>query len=398
MTIRKQTLGDLALFGGDRSFSPPISTSNLVRPDVDTFLSYSRIFYDAQRYSNTGPVSVMLEKRLAEFHEAAESVVFSCGFWGLVLAIRYLALPGREEVIMPSLTYRRMADAVAWTGLIPRFCDVEESSLAPSADTMRPLINERTALILAAQPMVNCCDAPALEALAAEVSIPLLIDSVESVYEAYQGRRVGTFGNAELFSLHASKLVNGFEGGYITTEDASLAEELRWLRGFGYRAEDDVIGLGLNAKLNEVHAAMTLAGLDEVDLRVQQNRERYGVYREAVTGFPGLRLLEFDESERCGYKNIVVELCDDWPLSREHTLSLLNAEGALARGHYSPPLHMKKTCYPTRSGRLDVTERFADRLMLMPSGFQVSIDDIRNVMEIMRFISANAAAIEERLA
>ncbi len=299
---------------------------------------------------------------------------------------------------MPSLTYRRMADAVAWTGLIPRFCDVEESSLAPSAATMRPLISEHTALILAAQPLVNCCDAPALEALAEEMSLPLLIDSVESVYESYQGRRVGTFGNAELFSLHASKLVNGFEGGYITTEDRSLAEELRMLRGFGFQAQDEVIGLGLNAKLNEIHAAMTLAGLDEVDQRVQQNRERYELYREIVNGFAGLRLLEFDESERCGYKNIVVELCDGWPLSRERTLSLLNAEGILARAYYFPPLHMKKTSYPTYSAHLDVTERLADRFMLMPSGFQVSTEDIREVMDVMGFISGHADAIEARLA
>jgi dTDP-4-amino-4,6-dideoxygalactose transaminase len=398
MTIRKKALGDLALFDGDRAFSRPCSTSNLVRPDVNAFLSYSRIFYEAQRYTNAGPVSVMLEERLAAFHEVAESVVFSCGFWGLVLAIRCLALPDRQEVLMPSLTYRRMADAVAWTGLIPRFCDVEESSLAPSAVTMRPLISEQTALILAAHPIVNCCDAPGLEALAEEVSIPLLIDSVESVYESYQGRRVGTFGNAELFSLHASKLVNGFEGGYITTEDRSLAEELRLLRGFGYRVQDEVIGLGLNAKLNEIHAAMTLAGLDEVDQHVQENRERYEAYRGSVNDLPGLRLLEFDESERCGYKNIVVELRDGWPLSRERTLSLLNAEGILARSYYSPPLHMKKTSYPTYSGHLEVTEMLANRFMLMPCGFQVSIEDIRDVMEIMRFLSVRANAIEARLA
>jgi dTDP-4-amino-4,6-dideoxygalactose transaminase len=398
MTIQKQALGDLALFGGDRVFSRPRSTSNLVRPDIDVFLSYSRIFYDAQRYSNTGPVSVMLEERLAEFHEANECVVFSCGFWGLVLTIRCLALPDCEEVLMPSLTYRRMADAVAWTGLIPRFCDVEASSLAPSADTMRPLISEATALILGAQPMVNCCDAPGLEALAEEVSIPLLIDSVESVYESYQGRRVGTFGQAELFSLHASKLVNGFEGGYITTEDRSLAEELRLLRGFGYRGQDEMIGLGLNAKLNEIHAAMTLAGLDEVDQRVEQNHERYQAYCEEFRDLPQLRLLQFDESERCGYKNIVFELRDDWPLSRKGTLSVLNAEGILSRAYYSPPLHMKNTSYPTYSRRLQVTERFADRLMLMPSGFQVSIEDIRDVMDVMRFISDNAGAIDTRLA
>jgi dTDP-4-amino-4,6-dideoxygalactose transaminase len=143
---------------------------------------------------------------------------------------------------------------------------------------------------------------------------------------------------------------------------------------------------------------MTMAGLDEVDQRVRENRERYEVYRASLSDFSGLRLLEFDETERCGFKNIVVELGDDWPLSRECTLSLLNAEGILARAYYSPPLHMKQTSYLTYSSHLEVTERVAERFMLMPSGFQVSIQDIQDVMGFMRFISGNADAIDAQLA
>jgi dTDP-4-amino-4,6-dideoxygalactose transaminase len=218
----KPSCDDLALFGGQPLFAMPRSTSSLAQPDFERFLQYSRTFYEAHQFTNNGPLVQQLERRLAEFHQVAHCVTFCSGFWALVLAIKCLALPGRREIVMPSLTYRRMADVAAWTDLVPHFCEVDPQTLALSAETVRPHLNEQTALILGVHPIMNCCDAAGLEALAEESGIPLFIDAVESVYETYAGRKVGSFGRAECFSLHASKLLNGFEGGYITTNDAEL--------------------------------------------------------------------------------------------------------------------------------------------------------------------------------
>ncbi len=160
----------------------------------------------------------LLEARLAPiFIRSRHCVSFCGGFWGLVLAMKGLALQGRTEVVMPSLTYRRLADIVAWAGLTPHFCEVDPVRLCITAETARPCINNHTALILGVHPIVNCCDAEGLEALSAETGIPLLFDSVESSYETFNGRRVGTFGRAECFSMQSSKLLNAFEGGYVTT-------------------------------------------------------------------------------------------------------------------------------------------------------------------------------------
>src|SRR4029079_13826285 len=101
------------------------------------------------------------------------------GFWGLVLAMKALALQGRTEVVMPSLTYRRLADIVAWAGLIPQLCDVDTLLLCITAETARPCINGNTALLLGVHPIVNSCDGEGLEALSVETGIPLLFDAVE---------------------------------------------------------------------------------------------------------------------------------------------------------------------------------------------------------------------------
>jgi dTDP-4-amino-4,6-dideoxygalactose transaminase len=227
--------------------------------------------------------------------------------------------------------------------------------------------------------------------------LPVLFDSVESMYETVGGRKVGSFGAAETFSMHASKLINGFEGGYVTTDDDRLAARLARMRAFGFYGQDNIEELGMNAKLNEVHAAMALAGLDDLESQVVRNRHRYEQYRSLLQGVPGLRLMEFDESQRCSFKNILVELRDDWPLSRADTLAILNAEGMLARAYYDPPLHRQKVSYPAISGDLPVTDRLAMRYMLLPCGHFVHDADTVQIVATLRYLFDHADEIDGRL-
>lgn len=395
---KKSSVEELAVFGGTRLFAIPKSTSNLLQPDFEKFMGYSKLFFDQRQYTNNGPNVKLLEQRLAAFHQTEYCVTFCTGFWAIALAISVLALKGKTEIVMPSLTYRRMADIAAWVKLKPHFCEVEPDTLAMSAATVRPCINENTALILGAHPIVNCCDVDGLVALSKEKNIPLLFDSVESVYESTAGGKVGGFGNAEAFSLHACKLLNGFGGGYLTTNDASLAKQLSLMRGFGFGGVDNiVVPGGMNAKLNEMHAAMTLASLDGLEEQVERNRQRYYTYKRLLPAIPGIRLLEFDEGHRAGYKNIVVELLDEWPLTRADTISILNAEKILARAYYSPPLHRKPMAFAHVPADLPVTDRLAERFLNLPCGHLVSNDDITGIVEMLGFISDNANRISDRL-
>jgi dTDP-4-amino-4,6-dideoxygalactose transaminase len=394
----KRTVTDLAICGGAPRFAPPISCSNLVRPDFASFLAYLEPAKQASEMTDGGPGVLLLEERLARFHEVAHCVSFGSGFWALALAMRALALEGKSEVVMPSLTYRRMSDVAAWAGLTPRFCDVDADSLALSAATVAPCIGPDTALVLAVHPIVNCCAVDELESLAEARSLPLLVDGVESCYERYAGRKVGTFGRAEVFSLHASKLLNGFEGGYLTTNDGALADELLRLRGDGVAGHGASEVLGLNANLSELHAAMALASLDDLEDQVVRNKVRYEAYRRVLEGVPGLRLLAFDESEPCSFKNIVVELEPSWPLPREVTLAALNADGVLARAYYAPALHHKATSYPTRYGELPVTDDLESRFALLPSGARVSVADIEALGDLLSFLADHAGELERATA
>jgi dTDP-4-amino-4,6-dideoxygalactose transaminase/SAM-dependent methyltransferase len=394
----KNSVAELAVLGAGRLFTAPRSTSNLVRPDLQNFLNYSRIFFEQRQYTNEGPLVRLLEKRLARFHQTEFCVTFCNGFWGIVLAMTALARKGKSEVIMPSFTYRRLADIATWAGLKPHFCEVNEDTLALSAETVSRCINDDTALILCVQPIVNCCDVEELVALAKERTLPLLFDSVESIYETVAGGKIGCFGDAECFSLHASKLINGFEGGYVTTNNATLAQQLATIRGFGFKGQDNVImPRGTNAKLNEIHAAMALATFDDLEEQVRRNRQIYDLYKYLLADIPGIRLLEYTESQQPSYKNIVVELLDNWPLTRANTLKALNAENIMARAYYAQPLHRKKMAYPYVPADLPLTDRLSKRFLLMPCGALIKDDDIHKIVGFMSFIHANSDRINNRL-
>jgi dTDP-4-amino-4,6-dideoxygalactose transaminase len=228
--------------------------------------------------------------------------------------------------------------------------------------------------------------------------VPLFFDSVESAFETYNGRRVGTFGCAEAFSIHATNLVNGFEGGYIVTDDEELADALKLARNHGFAAEDQVVAVGMNAKLNEIHAATAMASLDDLPALVERNKERYRAYGELLDGVDGLLLRRFDESEQTSFKNIVVKVCEDWPLSRDDTLAVLQSEGALARPYYSPALHMHQTRFETRFGALPVAERVSRGYMLLPCGDQMRRDDVAGLVELLRFVCRHSEEIRAGLA
>jgi len=393
----KKSLSDLAVFGGTPSFTEIRSAASLSPPDAEAFFDYAKRSFDSRRLTNNGPLVQLLERRLAELHQARFCVAFCGGSWGLVLAMSCLATRGGGEIVMPSLTYRHLADIAAWAGLTPRFCEVSRETLASSVADVEDCMNERTAFILVAHPSVHLADIGGLTALATRRHVPLLFDSVEAAYASYHGSTIGSFGNAECFSMHASQLLNGFEAGYLTTNDETLASRLRKMRGFGFFGQENVEELGLNAKLNEIHAAMALVSLDDIHNRVRRNRERYHAYQEVLGPVSGIRLVPYEEAEKRAFKTILVELTDAWPLRRSQTLEIMHAENMPALPYCSPPLHLRKTGYRTARGALPVTEFISGRYVTLPNGDLLSHSDVEIVGQVLHFLQNHGASIAPRL-
>ena len=386
-----------AILGGVPSFADkPIGTSSLAKPDFSTFIEYSREFIEKGQYSNNGPLCQLLESRLIGYHQSQYCAAVSNGFWGLVLAIDTLKKKKKSEIIMPSLTYRRLADVATWSNLTPTFCDVSPETLAISPAEIKNSINSETAAILAVHPIINCCEVNKIIEIGKDSNIPVIFDSVESSYETLNGKRVGSFGDAEVFSMHASKLINGAEGGYVTSNSKKVIDSIKIRRGFGFLGPDNVQESdGINAKLNEMHAALALTNMDNLSNLISHNEVIYDLYSSLLDKFSGrLTLMKFDKSEQSSFKNIVVFVEDKWPLNRNQTVQILNAENVLARPYYYPPLHHKLTSLDTKFDSLPYTDQLTQKLFILPSGQMVSTRDVEIVVELLEAIEANSRLFE----
>lgn len=385
------TINKLAYFGGNPLFATPKSTSNLVRPDKSVFKKYLKNYV----YQIDDQKSIIQEfkNRFSELHGVKHCIPVINGLWALVVTINELKIEGKTEIIMPSLTYRRMADIAAWVGLTPRFCDVNLDDFSVTRDNIANCINNETALVLAPHPIVNICDVRGITKLCNEHNLPLLIDAVESYYADINGQRVGSFGRAECFSLHASKFLNGFEGGYITTNDDELAFRLNSAIKGGIIAADRIVQFGINLSMPEYHAAMALACLDDVDNQIQHNKEIYYEYKKGIKSIDGLHLIEYSELEKRSFKNILVELNENWVIPRDVLIELMHAENLIVRPYYTPPLHEMKRSYKTYYSILPNTDYWKTRLLLLPSGYFVAKEDVQMIVDFLAFCKYNASKI-----
>lgn len=397
----KKSILDLACLGGQPLFSTPRPIGQLDAPALDDYLASLRTMVGRRRLTNDGPFVQELESRLATYHGVSHCIALANAALGIAMLLRTLADDVNGEVVMPAfITYSGLPHLAKWAGQRPRFVDVDPATHALDPDKVAQAINSRTTAILAVSTYNNPGDIDGLSAVARNHNIPLVIDSVYATGATYHGRRLGSFGRAEVFSLHATKLLNGFEGGYVTTDDLQLAQKLRYQRNFCYGPEDDpriAPLIGLNAKLNEAHAAMALLSLDRIDEVIAANHRRLDAYGSALAGVPGLRLVGYPvpEGEVRNCSMVVVELESPWPIDRNRTLTLLKAEGLAIGPYCSPPLH---ELWPDGATRLPVTEAMSTRFMQLPAGSLVSFDDIRAICDLLQFIGSQGLAIEAALA
>lgn len=396
--LAKRQLDDLAAFGGRPMFDSVLPIGQLAMPDVERFFGYARDIYENRRLTNNGPLVQELERRLAAMHEVDHCVTFANASLALVVLLHLIADGRRGEVIMPAFTYVGLPHLAQWAGQFPRFCDVDAATHTLDPAAVCAAINSRTTAILGVHQVNSPCDIAALSDIAAEHGVPLIFDAVHGIGCTRGGKAIGGFGRAEVFSLHATKLLNGFEGGYVTTDDQLLADALRSARNFGFAGESDVAALGLNAKLNEFHAAAALAGIDRLPDIIAVNRGRVAAYESAFADLPGLGWMPYaDRGDTLNYEFALLRVPPDWPLSRDQLVALMRAEGALARAYYSPAVHQSMHCPPGAETGLTVTEQLAREFIQMPVGELVGAAEVACLAEFFRFCHAHGAAISARL-
>ena len=397
--IVKSKVDDLAIWGAPPAFKQRLHVG---RPNIgnrEHLLERIGDLLDRRWLTNDGPFLQEFEKRISERLGVKHCIAVCNATVGLEIAIKATGLAG--EVIVPSFTFIATAHALQWQQITPVFCDINPATHNLDPARVKDLITKRTTGIIGVHLWGRPCDVEALADIARRHKLKLLLDAAHAFACSHNGQMIGSFGNAELFSFHATKFLNTFEGGAVVTNDDELARKIRLLRNFGFAGYDIVNCLGTNGKMSEVSAAMGLTSLESLEKFVAANYRNYIEYRQQLADVPGISLLTFDEDEKCNYQYVVLEIDEHaMGITRDQLDDILWAENVLTRRYFYPGCHRMepyRTRYPQASLWLPETERLANKVLCLPTGTAMGSTEIKGICQLIQLIACESEAVKERM-
>ncbi len=384
-----ESRSDLALFGAQPAFTEPLHVG---RPNIGSrkaFLSHMNEIFSRRWLSNNGPLVQEFERQIADFLGVKHCVAMCNGTVALEIAIRALELKG--EVIMPSFTFIATAHALQWQEITPVFADIDPSTHTLDPEAVLRMITPRTTGIIGVHLWGHSAPVDELQTIADEYGLKLMFDAAHAFGCSYKGQMIGGFGECEVFSFHATKFFNTFEGGAVATNNDDLARKMRLMKNFGFSGYDNVIYPGMNGKMTEVAAAMGLVNFDAIGEFVQANRRNHEQYSMRLNEIEGVSVLPYDDREQNNYQYVVIEVSDDLPVSRDEILSALQAENVLARRYFWPGCHNMqpyKAFYPNAGLMLPNTKAVADRVIVLPTGATLPDSAADVVASVIRLLTS----------
>jgi len=395
----KKSVGELALFGGTPLFAEKLHVGRPNVGDRELLFRHLNEVLDRNWLTNNGPCVQELEARLAQLLGVKHCIVMCNATVALEITIRALGMTG--EVIVPSFTFIATAHSLQWQQITPVFCDIDPATHSIDPDRIEELITPRTTGIIGVHLWGRPCAVERLEEIARRRGLKLLFDAAHAFACSHGGRMIGGFGDAEVFSFHATKFFNTFEGGAVTTNDDELAAKIRLMKNFGFSGYDNVIYIGTNGKMSEVSAAMGLTSLESLDHVIEVNRRNHLAYARGLAGIPGVKLLGYNNEDRYNYQYVVLEVDDlHSEADRDLLLQALHAENVVARRYFYPGCHRMepyRSYFPHAGLLLPETERLVQRIMSLPTGTAVSTDDIARICALVRMVRENGGAVAARM-
>ena len=271
-------------------FEKPVYVTRPLLPPLTSVMSRLAEVWATQQLTNIGPQHERLETALRDYLGVRELSLFTNGTVALITAIRALGLTG--EVLTTPFTFPATPHALSWSGITPVFCDVDPVTLNIDPDAAARAVTARTSGILAVHVYGNPCDVGSLQRLADRHGLKIIYDAAHAFGTRIDGKGIGTYGDATMFSFHATKLFHTAEGGALACADPSLKARIDDLRNFGIHGPDAVDAIGLNGKMSELQAVLGLCVLEAVGEELARRRRLFARYGERFARFDGIAWID----------------------------------------------------------------------------------------------------------
>ena len=355
-----------------------ISVNHTFLPPKEELLAYIDQIWDGGVFTINGGLIREFEEQLKKYLGVKHLLLVSNGTMALQLALRAIAKPGGEVLTTP-FSFIATSSSILWEGLKPVFSDIDPDSLCLDPNQLEAKITENTCAILPTHVFGNVCDIEAIDKIAAKYKLPVIYDGAHAFGSTWQGKSVFRYGDVSCLSLQAYKILQMVEGGALITENNALAETFSKLRTFGKSLDNEIETIGINAKSSEIHAAIGLCNLKEIDSIFSARKEIGQEYDRLLQGLPMQKpQVALGASFNYSYYPIL--------LKNEQTLlklkAVLFAEGVKARRYFHPSLN-RLDFMPDQSP-MPISESAASRVLCLPIYKGLKMEEVRKIGGIIQ--------------
>lgn len=352
-------------------------------PSLDEYVEEIRDIWNTHWLTNMGEKHTKLQTELVEYLGVDNVELLTNGHMALELTMQAMNLHG--EVITTPFTFASTTHAIVRNGLTPVFCDISPIDFTMDVGKIEELITDRTCAIVPVHVYGNVCNVEEIERIARKYGLKVIYDAAHTFGVKYNGKGIGTYGDASCFSFHATKVFNTIEGGAVSYQDKDFGLELYRLKNFGIRGPEVVDGIGANAKMNEFCAAMGLCNLRHLDEELLKREKIVERYRQRLGKIEGLQLNPVQEKVQSNFSYFPIIIEESiFGMSRNEVFNRLEENGIYARKYFYP-LTNTFDCF---HGQYDVNDtpialHISKRVLTLPLYADLDLDTVDKICDVI---------------
>ena len=363
----------------------PIYVTQPSLPPLEEFTSYLKQIWQSKILTNNGPFHIQFEKELAEYLGVEYLSLFANGTLALVTALQTLRITG--EVITSPFSFVATTHSLWWNNIKPVFADIEPESFNLDPDRVEAAITPQTTAIMPVHVYGNPCNLERFQQIADTYGLKLIYDAAHAFGVKINGNSILNYGDLSIMSFHATKTFNTFEGGAIICHDEATKRRIDNLKNFGFINETTVVIPGINAKMNEVQAAMGLLQIKYVEGFINKRKEIAKHYRQGLQNIKGLAFLEDKEGVDHCYSYFPILIDENiYGKTRDQVYELLKNHNVYGRRYFYPLISQFQTYRGLPSSlpeNLPVANRVADQVICLPIFSELGIDNVDRIVQIL---------------
>lgn len=352
-------------------------------PSYEEYCEEIKDIFDSHWLTNMGIKHKELQNKLEEYFDCKHVILYTNGHLALENILEAYNFPKGSEVITTPFTFASTTHAVVRNGLKPVFCDINDVDYTIDVTKIEQLITKNTVAILPVHVYGNICNIEEIDRIAKKHNLKVIYDAAHTFGVKYKGVSIANYGDASMFSFHATKVFNTIEGGCITFNNDELVQKLNDLKNFGIHGPESVEYVGGNAKMNEFQAAMGLCNLRHIDEWINQRKQAMGYYKTKLSNIPGIKICKDQKEVISNYAYFPI-VFDNYKYTRDEIYEKLANENIIARKYFYPLVN-EYNCYKDEYNvnSTPVAKYIADRVLTLPLYPDIKLEIIDKICTII---------------